>query len=169
MAAAAPAIGVVGIDRDADQIAAAQASSQASFDVGDIAAWQTPADTIVCVGATHAFGGTVDAISTLAPRARRQLIVADAAWMGEPDDWCRATFGELPTVDDVADTAAQIGFASLDLSTSALDEWDEFEQGFIAGIRSVGGDDAQYFADLRSEEYARYRGVLGFAWLIGTR
>jgi hypothetical protein len=50
---------------------------------------------------------------------------------------------------------------------STLDEWDDFERGWVEGAWRVGSPEARAFAAEREDEYQRhYRGVLGFAWLF---
>lgn len=58
----------------------------------------------------------------------------------------------------------------LDAALSTRNEWDAFEGGWVAAVRSVGTPAAHGFADERAREYHdRYRGVLGFCWLVLSR
>jgi len=83
----------------------------------------------------------------LASNSRLTFEVADiAAWAGSPD----------------------LG-AALTIGVSNLDEWDEFEHDWGAGVRSVNTPEDHAFADGRAAENERYQGVLGFGWLTLTR
>ena len=79
-------------------------------------------------------------------------------------------FGDLPAGPDVlAELAATAGWTVVEHGHSSLEEWDDFELGWIAGVRSLGTPEAMAFADQRLRDYRSYRGVLGFGWLYLTR
>ncbi len=169
-----PTATVIGVDTDAEAIETARHRAEAAglgdrlrYEVADAASWSGPVDAAVCIGASHAFGSTVDLLAGLARLVPTGTAhVADGVWVAPPDEWCLETFGPQPDGPDaLASLAATAGWtvASTDLSTLA--EWDEFEHGWIGGVRSVGTPTATTFADQRADEYGRYRGVLGFGWL----
>ncbi|MEM8925355.1 MAG: methyltransferase domain-containing protein [Actinomycetota bacterium] len=178
LAAHRPQTSVVGVDLDETAIAhARQAAAHARsvarprFEVGEATAWTEPVDAAVCIGGAHAFDGPGPLLAHLAsvvPGGR--AVIGDGVWQGRPDAWCRETFGRLPDgVDPLVTLAQEHGWRVSEASVASLDEWDAFEHGWIGGVRAVGTADALAFADERAQEYERYRGVLGFAYLLVER
>jgi hypothetical protein len=75
-------------------------------------------------------------------------------------------FGDVPNgIDDLVVLARRHGWQVENAEVSTLEEWDHFEGEWCRGVRSVGTAQALRFADERTDEYQRYRGVLGFGWL----
>ncbi len=176
-----PAVTVTGVDIAPDHLTEARRSaadrglaSRVRFVEADAASW-TPADrrpdAVVCVGAGHALGGPGPLLAHLATMAPGgTAVVGDGVWTAAPDDWCRATFGDLPAgPDGLAALAVDAGWTVAAADVSTLDEWDAFERGWVGGVRSIGTPTALDFAREREREYQRYRGVLGFAWLVLER
>jgi SAM-dependent methyltransferase len=162
----------IGVDTDEGALAAAQrvaaergVADRVMFVASDAQEWLASAavdvDVAISVGATHAFG---DLAALLRALPGPRLLVGDAFFARSPDDWCVETFGELPQgTDAVREVARAAGWRVTDLGVSTLEEWDEFEARWRAGV------DAD-FARQRKEEYeAHYRGVLGFVWLVLDR
>lgn len=176
--ASGPATQVTGIDIDPEAIAAGRERAAAegvedrcTFVEGDAAAETGPADATVCIASSHIFGGaqrTLDRMLDLT-RPGGMAVLGDGVWATTPDSWCRETFGDLPTRDDLVAMAAQIGWDVEDVDGSTVQEWDDFESGWTAGVEAVGTAEARSFAAQRRDEYAHYRGVLGFAWLLLRR
>lgn len=170
---------VVGVDVDEKaidgarrQAAVAGLDDRVRFAVEDAAAWSGPVDAAICIGASHAFGGPAELFARLANVVPGGMaLVGDGVWETEPDGWCLDTFGELPQgPDGLASMAEAAGWTVLDAALSTRDEWDAFEGAWIAGVRSVGTPAAHAFADERTRQYYdRYRGVLGFCWLVLSR
>ena len=70
----------------------------------------------------------------------------------------------------MAGAAGERGWQVVSLELSSQDEWDAFERGWCDGVRSLGEPAADTFADQRWAEYTgRYRGLLGFGWLVAER
>lgn len=173
-AAAAPERLAVGVDSDADSIALAQAqpttSDHLTFEVADATTWTGPDDigAVIAVGVSHVFDGPTGQFQHVAAMCPDGVsVVGDGVWQANPDSWCRETFGDLPNgVDQLAELARAAGWKVTDAAVSTVDEWDDFEHGWIAGVRAIDTDEANTFADERAAEYERYRGVLGFGWLM---
>lgn len=161
----------VTIDRAVELTEAAGLSDRVRFEVADAAAWTGPVDAAICVGASHAFGSPtamLDRIGTLMPSG--VAVIGDGVWQTDPTPWCLETFGEQPSgLAGLTSIAEETGWSVVDASLSTFEEWDAFEHGWIAGVRAVGTPEAARFADLRADDYTKYRGVLGFGWLLLTR
>lgn len=99
---------------------------------------------------------------------RAVAVIGDAVWSSTPGPEHRELFGDLPDGEDgIAEMAEAAGWTVVERARSSIDEWDEFEHGWIEGVRSIGTPAAAALADHRLEEYHQaYRGVLGFGWLF---
>ncbi len=168
----APSISVRGIDVSekaighASTVAAEADLHHLRFDVADASGWTGRVDTAVCLGSSHAFGPTAEMFDRLYELGAHRAVVGDGFWHGQPDDWCLENLGEMArSVAEVSDLATARGWVVDELDVSTLDEWDAFERHWAEGVRTVGTPGAIAFAEQRTEEYQRYRGVLGFAWL----
>jgi SAM-dependent methyltransferase len=142
--------------------------------------WRGRADRALCVGASHAFGGSVATLAALAevvPTGR--VLLGDGCWPVPPTAAALEIFGAdvLPLAELVAACDAA-GWQVLHLSLASEREWDEFESAHRAGEREwllANGSDpraaeVRATAARREREYlADYRGVLGFAYLVLAR
>ena len=172
-------VSVTGVDADADAVTAARTSAaeaglgdRVRFEVGDAATWCEPVDAAIAVGVSHAFGGPAAQFARLANLAASGIaLVGDGVWETEPDAWCLTNLGEQPTgAGGLAALAEAAGWTVLAADLSTQDEWDAFEGGWVAGVRSVGSPVAEAFAAERERQYREhYRGVLAFCWLVLTR
>lgn len=178
IAVALPNATVVGVDTDTQAIEQAQARAVADrldhrlrFETADAALWPGPADATICVGASHAFGGTAGMLQRLSHIVPQGIAaIGEGVWNQDPDPWCLETFGHLPAGPDaLVAEAVSAGWSILEQGMSTLAEWDAFEHGWIAGVRSIGTESATAFARQREHEYQRYRNVLGFCWLVLRR
>ena len=169
-----PTVRAVGVDSEPGVIAAASAlaaseglSDRLSYELGDAADWRGDVDAAICIGASHAFGEPSSMFSHLASLVPSgSAIVGDGIWEASPDPWCIETFGELPSgLGTLVDRAVDAGWVVDDADVSTLAEWDGFETGWTTGVRAVGTPEALAFAEQRTADYDRYRGVLGFGWL----
>lgn len=177
IAAALPEATVTGVDHSVDDIdtarrlSAGHPNQRVRFEVADAGTWQGDVDAAVCVGASHAFGGSAAMFSRLAELVPSgTVIIGDGVWQATPDAWCRESFGDLPDGSAaLADEAAASGWSIVESDLSTPAEWDRFEAVWIEGVRTVGTAEAMAFADQREREYhEHYRGVLGFCWLVLT-
>jgi cyclopropane fatty-acyl-phospholipid synthase-like methyltransferase len=149
-----------------------------TFTEGEAAAWKEPADRLLCIGASHAWGGTKNALSALAnlivPGGR--LLFADGCWEKPPTPAAAALFeSEVLPLEAIVEHARAAGWHVLHLSTADQREWDDFEATWRSGRQrwlSENPDDdraAQVGSELDEllRDYVTgYRGVLGFSYLV---
>jgi cyclopropane fatty-acyl-phospholipid synthase-like methyltransferase len=178
----------VGVDSDDVQLSRARDLSgerekprQITFVHGDAQAWDQPAERVLCIGASHAWGGTLSALcalrSVVAPGGR--LLFADGCWASEPAPEAVAIFGDgMLRLRDVVEHALDVGWRVLSVTTADQREWDEFESSWRRGREewlldnrdAPGADSLRRELDERLLEYiTSYRGVLGFCYLVLTR
>ena len=174
-----------GVDTDAGALdrgrrAAAERGLPVEFVEQPAASWRGTADRALCVGSSHAFGGTREMLARLAevvPRGR--VLVGDGCWPARPTPAAHAIFGDdvLPLAD-LAAACADAGWQVLHLDTASQREWDDFESGHRAGQREwlLANPADPRAPEVRERHAAReheyltaYRGVLGFAYLILSR
>ncbi|MEU1363651.1 class I SAM-dependent methyltransferase [Micromonospora zamorensis] len=149
-----------------------------AFVMGEAAAWQEPADRVLCIGSAHAFGGTDAALDALARVVRPggRLLFGDAYWERPPTTEVEQTFGaEVTDLPGLVEAARERGWRVLHLSTADQREWDDFESTWLAGRQEwlLSYPEDPRAADVRAElddrlrEYVDgYRGVLGLAYLV---
>ncbi|MCB9651579.1 MAG: class I SAM-dependent methyltransferase [Deltaproteobacteria bacterium] len=164
-----PGTQVLGLDLDPTLIMRAKRAAGLQdclrFEVADVTTWPGVADAAVCIGASHAFGGSAAMFRWLSERVGA-AVVGDGIWWRDPDPENLERLGPMPRgVDALAALAEAEGWRVEHRDVSTLEEWDEFELGWIGGVRAVGSEEAHAFAAMRSAQYQRYRGVLGFGWL----
>ena len=143
--------------------------------------WTEPADRVLCIGAAHAWGATLEALDALgeyvAPGGR--VLFGDGCWEHQPTAAARAVFGEaIRPLSEVVAHASDRGWRVLHLSTADQREWDDFESGWRRGrelwlaANPEAPEAPSVWAELteRLTEYvSAYRGVLGFAYLVLSR
>jgi SAM-dependent methyltransferase len=184
---AEPTATATGVDTSAPALAEARRraadrglAGRVTFDRSDAAGWAGgESDAVLCIGATHAFGGpapTLDAARAhLRPGGR--VLLGDGFWDGDPTqaalDALGAEPGELP---DLAGLMAAIdgaryepGFAHV----STAEEWDHYEWSWTGALAGWALEDPEERAEAleiarthRSEWLAGYRGQLGFVTLV---
>jgi ubiquinone/menaquinone biosynthesis C-methylase UbiE len=143
--------------------------------------WAEPADRVICIGASHAWGGTrsaLDALSTVVTPGGR-LLFGDGCWVSEPTAGALAIFGQdVARLTELIEHALRAGWRLLSLSTADQREWDDFESSWKLGreqwlLANPGASQArevrQELDDRLREYVGEYRGVLGFCYLILTR
>lgn len=142
--------------------------------------WHGTADRALCIGASHAFGGSramLAALAEVVPRGR--VLVGDGCWERPPTEAAHAVFGDdiLPLADLVA-ACGETGWQVLHLSTADQREWDDFESRHRAGPREwlLANPDDPRAAEVKAREDERereyltaYRGVLDLAYLVLAR
>lgn len=144
----------------------------------DASSWREPADRVLCVGAPHAFGGTVAALTALAalvPPGGR-LLFGDGCWTTPPTHAALEIFGsEVLPLPDLLEACRAAGWRLIHLSEASQREWDVFESTFRAGRQEwllAHPDDPRAaevrdWLDQRERQYVTvYRGLLGFAYLV---
>jgi cyclopropane fatty-acyl-phospholipid synthase-like methyltransferase len=174
--AAHPATTGTGVDTEKEALdrgvlAGAQRGlhGRVEFVEADAAMFVDLADVVVCVGASHAFGGTADALhwlqQSVTPGGR--VLYGDTFWAIPPTTAALETIGDLPSLDELRAAAHAAGFRIERDEVSTLGEWDAFEAGWRAGLESSGLPEAVEFAQTRRREYEDgYRGAIGFSWLV---
>ena len=187
-AAAAAVVEGIGVDSDewarqrGQQAAARRGlSDRVTFVAGDIAEWTRPADRVLCVGASHAWGGSAEALTALWDLVRPdgRLLIGDGCWERPPGDAAAAIFGgEVLPLADLVRAAITVGWRVMHLSTADQREWDDFEGAWRAGRQDwlLANPDHARASQVRQKldeqlrEYVEsYRGVLGFAYLVLAR
>ncbi len=139
------------------------------FVEADVTMFVDLADVVVCVAASHAWGGVGDALhrvrECVAPGGR--ALYGNAFWTATPTSAARRTIGDLPQLHDIRAAANAAGFRIERDEVSTLAEWDAFERSWRAGLEASGIAEAVSFAKRRRREYEEgYRGALGFSWLV---
>lgn len=160
---------------------AARRGLPAGFTEADAATWRGTADRLLCVGASHAFGGTADALTALARAvpAGGRLLFGDAIWSRPPTPEAAGLLGEgILALPGLLDAARAAGWRTIHAGEADQREWDDFESSFRAGRTEwlLANPDHPRAADIREWLDDReggyvtvYRGVLGLAYLVLAR
>jgi SAM-dependent methyltransferase len=174
-----PEAGAVGVGRPVDLVRA------------DAATWAEEArlagrtyDAALCVGSTHALGGllrTLDTVAGLVAPGGRAL-VGDGFWEAEPTPPALDALGAArDDLLDLAGTTAAARAAGLrvhEVVTSTPEEWDAYERAWCGALEAFAdtcpGDPlaaaARAVAAAHRDGYVHgYRGVLGFTVLVVAR
>lgn len=168
------------LERAATSIARRGLKKRISLEQRPAAEWVKPADRVICIGASHAWGGTTSALQALSsvvtPGGR--LLFGDGYWEREPTPEALAIFGQgvLPLAE-LIEHALDAGWRLLSLSTADQREWDDFESSWRRGreqwlLANPDHPDAREIREqlnTRLREYVnQYRRVLGFCYLVLT-
>jgi SAM-dependent methyltransferase len=156
---------------------AARRHLDVQFIKADVCAWRGTADRVLCVGASHAFGGTAAALRALAghvPAGGR--LFGDGFWAQPPSREAVGLFGEeTMSLPDLMEACRGEGWRVIHLSTASQLEWDDFESAFRAGRQEwllaspahPRAAEIRDWIDARERQYVTvYREVLGFAYLV---
>lgn len=174
-----------GVDTDAGALTRARRlaaerhlDARVQFAEADVAGWTGSADRLLCVGASHAFGGTTSALEALArvlPPGGRMLF-GDGYWETVPSPAATEMFGDqVLSLAGVLEACRSAGWRVIHMSVASQQEWDDFESTFRAGrqewLLANSGDPraagVRDWLDARERQYITvYRGVLGFAYLV---
>ncbi|HEX6870583.1 MAG TPA: methyltransferase domain-containing protein [Micromonosporaceae bacterium] len=178
----------IGVDTDQEALARGRRlaaerglDQRVRFVDGEAAAWRQPADRVLCVGASQAWGGCAEALTALTDLVRPggRLLFGDGCWERPPTAAAAEIFGDtvLP-LGDLVEQARAHGWRTLHLSTADQREWDDFESTWRAGRQEwllAHPDDPRAGTvreelDARLREYVTgYRGVLALAYLVLAR
>ncbi len=143
--------------------------------------WSGTAERALCVGSSHAFGGSqaaLEALTALVPRGGR-LLFGDGCWPGATTPAALDIFGDqiLPLAE-LVDVSRGAGWRVTHMSVSDQQEWDDFESTSRAGWQEwllahesdQRAEETREWLDTREHQYIHdYRGVLGFAYLVLAR
>ena len=186
---ATPGVRGVGVDTSAPALAEARSRAQqrgltdrASFERADAAAYEGEGfDAVVCVGATHAFGGLGPTLKAVRKHLRPggRVLLGDGYWEGTPTqaalDGFGAAPGDLPGIGELVAEAQRHGFEPGYGHLSTTAEWDRYEwswTGALAGwaLAEAPREDREQALSLAREHRRQwlegYRGQLGFATLV---
>ncbi len=190
--AGAPTAHGLGIDIDAEALERGRTNAQARglvgrvrFEEADVAGWRgDPADVLIAIGVSHAWGGTAGTLKALHAHVRPggRLLLGDAVWEQPPTPEAlaglHARAEDFGSVADLVDLAMATGYRLLGLRMASLSEWDSFESRWCAGYERWIADHADspdaIPARARVDEHRDgwlrgYRGTLGFAYLTLAR
>ena len=177
--AAHPTVTGVGLDLDlpADVAAAARdrgVGDRVRWEQGDAAGWADGAfDVVLCVGATHAFGGLDGTLAAVRRHLRPggQVLLGDGIWEGPPSAAAQEALGDWPGgLTDLAgllDRARVHGFEPGYGHVSTLGEWDDYEFSWTGSLVAWALRDARTDED-REQALATAREHRD-AWLQGWR
>ena len=186
-----PQVQAVGVDLDPgafENVPEALTGKNVELQVGDAAEFSSdePFELVLCMGATHAFGGLLPTLEA----ARRHLapggtvLVGEGYWEREPGPAALEIFGDGSGADPLADLATtvdrvvQAGWTPVFGYTSTTAELDEYEwcwTGTLSEWALDHPDDpdsatALEAARVHREEWLRgYRGTFGFVSLVLRR
>lgn len=173
---------ITGIDTDIDLLARAQRTAEerqldASFRNIDGLKWESTQDRAICIGSSHALGGTramLERLARIVPSGR--VLVGDMCWEKSATPEALSLFGdEVLTLSAIVAICQQTGWQILHLSTADQREWDCFESAHRSGTRAwllenpqrETTQTIQSLIDKRETQYIEsYRGVLGFLYLV---
>jgi cyclopropane fatty-acyl-phospholipid synthase-like methyltransferase len=153
-------------------------SDRITFVAQDASSWGESADRVLCIGASHAWGGTSRALRGLlqAVRPGGRVLYGDGCWEQPPTTAASQLFGEgILSLSGLVDEAIDAGWRILHLSSADQREWDEFESTWRMGrenwLLSNSADrrvpEVRAELDERLREYLTvYRGLLGFVYLV---
>ncbi|WP_219465055.1 SAM-dependent methyltransferase [Nonomuraea rhizosphaerae] len=159
----------------------AEVASRLSLHLGSAAEFTAaePYDLVLCVGATHAFGGlgaTMEAINgLLAPGGL--ALVGEGFWDRPPSEELEAEVGTYPDLSGTVAEAEAAGYRTVYAHVSERDEWYDYEFSWTGSLmdwalRNPGADgDAAMAAALEHRKMwlDGYRDRLGFVTLVLRR
>ncbi|KAL2134927.1 hypothetical protein VTI74DRAFT_10420 [Chaetomium olivicolor] len=177
-----PGVLMTGVDTDAAALRRGrQAARERGLDVSFVEQqaedFQGIRHRAICIGASHALGGSramLERLAAIVPQGR--VLVGDMCWERPPTEAACAVFGnEVPMLVDLVAMCRETGWEVLHLSTADQREWDDFESRHRAGPREwlltnfehPRALEIREQQDEREREYLTvYRGVLGFVYLV---
>ncbi|GAA4553721.1 SAM-dependent methyltransferase [Streptomyces collinus] len=188
--ATAPEATGTGIDLDADDLARGRKAaadrglaSRARFvEESATGTSRGPADLVLCVGSSQALGGRLpEALGEL----RRLVTDGGRVLLGEgfwqrtptPDElsrmWPDAALTDHPGLATLIGMAIDAGFRPEWTETASLDEWEQFESGYLADTevwlaehpRHPLAEETRQRVDRHRARWLTYRGILGLAYL----
>ncbi|MER7010715.1 class I SAM-dependent methyltransferase [Saccharopolyspora sp. NPDC000359] len=157
-----------------------------TFVRGDLREFQPPrpCDLVLCVGATHAFGGLEETLRAVDEHVGPggAVLVGEGFWERPPDQAALEVLGATP--DEYRDLAGTVeaveaaGWTPVHGHVSEPGEWDDYEWSWSGSLTRWALDHPEHPDAEAAIEAARehrtgwlqgYRGVLGFACLLLQR
>ncbi len=138
-------------------------------------------DAVLCIGATHAFGGLAGTLEAVREHLRPggRVLLGEGFWDGEPTPQAMSALGagpgELPDLPGLVEAARAAGYEPGYGHVSSPEEWDDYEWSWTGALTEwalteAGPEDrasALAMAGTHREEWlAGYRGQLGFLTVV---
>lgn len=178
-----PAARGLGLARTrAEELGLADRATFVAAPVAEAALAPAASDLVMCVGATHAFGGTDAALTGCRALARPAglVLVGEGFWERPPTPAALAALqAEASELGDLAALELQVAAAELTVEwmrVSSQDEWDAYEDAWSGNLEEQAGDFGDQAGAVRRFTAARragyrdgYRSVLGFVLLLLRR
>ncbi|WP_415951842.1 SAM-dependent methyltransferase [Streptomyces sp. KLOTTS4A1] len=178
-------IGEAGLARGRASVEAAGLGDRLGLHLADANEYRAdrPYDLVLCVGATHAFGGLLPTLEAAGRHLAEggSALVGDGFWEREPG---RETLDVGFATDEFADLATTVdrvtaaGWTPTYAHVSTPGEWDDYEWSWTGSLArwaldhpdDPGAKDAAEAAARHREQWLRgYRGTLGFVTLVLRR
>lgn len=143
---ARPDLHAVGVDLhlhpERDERAARRGvADRVSWDEGDAATWSSGSfDAVVCVGASHAFGGLGPMLEALRRHVRPggRCLVGDGFWESPPGpatlEALDARPGDFPDLEALVEEAGTHGWGVAYAHVSSAREWDDYEWSWVGSL-----------------------------------
>ncbi|NIH87812.1 methyltransferase [Amycolatopsis granulosa] len=129
-----------------------------------------PADLVLCVGSTHAFGGLLPALAAarklLTPGGR--VIVGDGYWEQEPSAEAVELLGDLADLPATVDMVTGDGWVPIYGHLSTRHELDDYEWNWSGSLAERAPDQLATASEHRDEWLRGYRHCFGFLTLVLT-
>ncbi|MGY1639623.1 SAM-dependent methyltransferase [Geodermatophilus sp. SYSU D00703] len=187
--AARPDLTGVGVDLSAPALAEARRrvdqrglADRVELVEGDAAAYDGgPFDVVLCVGASHVFGGPAGTLTAVRGPLRPggRVLFGDGFWERGPSPQALAGLGaepgELPDLGGLVVEVARAGFEPGYGHLSSPAEWDEYEWCWTGALTAWALDEApdgdrdaalELARTHRRQWLAGYRGELGFLTVV---
>ncbi len=148
----------------------------------DAAGWRGPGfDGVLCIGATHAFGGLAGTLTAVREHLRPggRVLLGEGFWDGEPSPQAMSALGaepgELPSLAGLVEAVRAEGYEPGFGHVSSPEEWDDYEWSWTGSLTEwalteAGEPDrssALAMAGTHREEWlAGYRNQLGFVTVV---
>ncbi len=141
------------------------------------------ADLVMCVGATHIFGGLEQTLEALIPLADQHLLIGDGFWEHPPSEEALHGLGgaapdEFTDLLGALATAEQRSLRVVHTEVSTQEQWDTYEQSWCDALEAFANQnrsdpDAEAFIEVAMEHrrgyLEGYRGFLGFVLMLLER
>jgi SAM-dependent methyltransferase len=155
-------------------------NGQIEFVEADAASWRGTAERALCIGSSHAFGGSraaLEALVAVVPLGGR-ILFGDGCWPGPASPAAVDIFGDtVLSLTELMAASRAAGWRTIHMSTADQREWDDFEstsragrqEWLLANSTDPRAAEVRDWLDTREDQYIHtYRGILGFAYLVLT-